>query len=184
MLADLHLRANRQASADTSIQAAFSNKENPPTTSAILRLINTASSGENWPLVKDLLAKAETEKPTRSLQISKARYLIASAENPSAGLNLLQKLTKEDPTDGEALLTLGKHLATTKQPDSAELLLERATADPKTAYEAHVELTRLHVSQARYTDALKSIDAALALNPTESLRIYRQALQNTLAATE
>lgn len=183
-LADLHLRADRLNSAQTAIQSAFSNKEAPPSTAAILRLIQTANSAENWPLVKDLLAKAETTQPDRSLQIAKARYLISSDENPASGLKLLQRLTQEDPTDGEALLTLGKHLAATNQPESAELLLERASADPKTAFESHVELTRLHVAQTRYKEALKSLDSALAIQSTESLRTYRIALQNTLSASE
>jgi tetratricopeptide (TPR) repeat protein len=184
ILADLHLRAHRQAAAETTIAAAFSNMETPPTPAAITRVIQTASSQEDWPLVKDLLAKAETDKPNRSLQIAKARYLIASNEDPAAGVALLQKLTKEDPTDGEALLNLAKHLAATNQPGSAELLFERATADSSTAYEAYLELTRLHVSQTRYADALTALDQALALNPTDSLRTYRQALQKTLAAAE
>lgn len=184
LLADLHLRANRNTSAQTAIDAAFSNKENPPSISAILRLIQTASSQENWKLVKSLFEQTKSEKPGRSLNIAKARYLIASNENVAAGVALLRKLTQEDPTDGQALLTLAKHLANTKQADSAELLFERASADSSTTYEAFVELARLHVSQSRYTEALAAIDKALALNPTESLRSYRQALQKTLAAAE
>lgn len=184
LLADLHLRANRKSSAQTAIDAAFANKENPPSTSAILRVIHNASSQEDWKLVKTLFEKTSSEKPDRALSIAKARYLIASNEDVAAGVALLRKLTEEDPTDGQALLTLAKHLAETKQPESAELLFERATADTTTAYEAFVELTRLHVSQSRYAEALTAIDNALALNPTESLRTYRQALQKTLAAAE
>lgn len=186
MLADLHLRASRKSSAQTAIDSAFSNKENPPSTSAILRVINTASYQEDWNLVKTLFekTKSESEKPDRALSIAKARYLIASNEDVAAGVTLLRKLTQEDPTDGQALLILAKHLAETKQPESAELMFERATADSTTAYEAFVELTRLHVSQSRYAEALAAIDKALALNPTESLRTYRQALQKTLAAAE
>lgn len=184
LLADLHLRANRKSSAQTVIDAAFSNKTSPPSTSAILRVINTASSQEDWKLVKTLFEQTQSEKSDRALNIAKARYLIASNEDVASGVAALRKLTQEDPTDGEALLTLAKHLAETKQPDSAELMFERASADPTTAYEAFVELARLHVSQARYADALAAIDKALALNPTESLRTYRQALQKTLAAAE
>lgn len=184
LLADLHLRANRKTSAQTTIEAAFSNKTSPPSTSAILRVINTASLQEDWKLVKTLFAQTQSEKPDRALNIAKAHYLIASNEDVAAGVALLRKLTQEDPTDGQALLTLAKHLAETKQPDSAELFLERATVDPTTAYEAFVELARLHVSQSRYAEALTAIDKALALNPTESLRTYRQALQKTLAAAE
>ena len=184
LLADLHLRANRKSSAQTAIDAAFSNKENQPSTSAVLRVIHTASSQEDWKLVKSLFEKTSSEKPDRALSIAKGRYLIASNEDVSAGVALLRKLTEEDPTDGQALLTLAKHLAETKQPESAELLFERASADTTTAYEAYVELTRLHVSQNRYAEALTTVDKALALNPTESLRTYRQALQKTLAAAE
>ncbi len=184
LLADLHLRANRKSSAQTAIDAAFSNKETQPSTSAILRVIHTASSQEDWNLVKTLFEKTSSDKPDRSLSIAKARYLIASNEDVAAGVALLRKLTEEDPTDGQALLTLAKHLAETKQPESAELMFERASADTTTAYEAFVELARLHVSQTRYAEALTAIDKALALNPTESLRTYRQALQKTLAAAE
>jgi tetratricopeptide (TPR) repeat protein len=183
-LADLHLRANRKTSAQTAIDAAFSNKEAPPSTSAVLRLIHTASSQEDWILVKSLFEKTPSEKPDRALRIAKARYLIASSEDVAAGIALLRKLTEEDPTDGQALLTLAKHLAETKQPESAELLFERATADSSTAYEAFVELTRLHVSLSRYAEALAAVDKALALNPTDNLRAYRQTLQKTLAAAE
>jgi len=184
LLADLHLRANRKTSAQTTIEAAFSNKTSPPSTSAILRVINTASSQEDWKLVKSLFEQTQSEKSDRALGIAKARYLIASNEDIAAGVAALRKLTQEDPTDGQALLALAKHLAETKQPESAELMFERATADPTTAYEAFVELARLHVSQSHYAEALAAIDKALALNPTESLRTYRQALQKTLAAAE
>lgn len=184
LLADLHLRANRKSSAQTAIDAAFSNKENPPSTSAVLRVIHTASLQEDWKLVKTLFERTSSEKPDRALSIAKARYLISSNEDVAAGVTLLRKLTEEDPTDGQALMILAKHLADTKQPESAELMFERASADTTTAYEAFVELARLHVSQSRYAEALTAIDKALALNPTESLRTYRQALQKTLAAAE
>jgi len=183
LLADLHLRANRKTPATNAIEAAFSGEIKPSTT-FILRLITTASFRSDWPLVKDLLAKTETEKPDRALRLAKARYLIESDEDPTAGAELLTTLTKEDPTDGRALLALAGHLIKTGQPASAELLFERATVDSTTAYQAQVELARLHVSQTRYADALKAVDAALALNPTESLRTYRQALQNTFSASE
>lgn len=184
LLADLHLRANRISSAQNAIDAAFSNKGAPPSTPAVLRLIHTASSQEDWKLVKSLFEKNQSEQPDRALSIAKARYLIASNEDVAAGVALLRKLTQEDPTDGQALLTLGKHLAETKQPESAELIFERASADTTTAYEAFVELARLHVSQSRYAEALNAIDKALALNPNESLRTYREALQKTLTAAE
>jgi len=183
LLADLHLRAKRQDTAKEAITTAFSG-ENKPGEAAILRLITTASSKSDWPLVKDLLEKSKQEKPTRPLRLASARYLIESGENPASGADELAKLVKEDPSDGQALLTLAKQQSTSGQPDSAELLFERATADDSTAYEAHVELARLHVSQSRYADALKSIDAAIALNPTEDLRSYRTALQQTLEASE
>ncbi|MEP2775606.1 MAG: tetratricopeptide repeat protein [Luteolibacter sp.] len=183
LLADLHLRATRHESANEAITTAFSG-EKQPSEAAVLRLITTASSQSEWPLVKDLLEKAKQETSTRALRLATARYLIESGENPSAAAEELAELIQEDPTDGPALLTLAKHQTTTGQNDSAELLFERATADDSTAYEAHIELIRLHVSQSRYADALKSTDAALALNPTEALRTYRAALQLTLAASE
>ena len=183
LLADLHLRAKRTETAKEIISTAFS-ADKKPTEPAILRLVTTASSQSEWPLVKELLEKAEQEKPTRALRMATARYLIESGENPADGAGELAKIVKEDPTDGQALLALAKHQASSGQTDSAELLFERATADSTTAYEAHIELARLHVSQSRYEDALKSVDAALALNPTESLRSYRSALRQTLAASE
>jgi tetratricopeptide (TPR) repeat protein len=184
LLADLHLRADRKPSATATIAAAFSSEENQPSTQSILRLITTASSRTDWPLVKGLLEKAATESPDRQIRIAKARYLIESGEDLDAGVEILKTLTTEDPAEGQALLALAKHLVQSAQPDTAELLFERATIDPDTAYEAQIELARLHVSQSRYTDAMKSIDAALALNPTESLRTYREALQQTLNAAE
>jgi len=183
LLAALHLRAKREDTAKEGITTAFSGG-NKPGEAAILRLITTASSKSDWPLVKDLLEKSKQEKPTRPLRLASARYLIESGENPASGADELAKLVKENPSDGQALLTLAKQQSTSGQPDSAELLFERATADDSTAYEAHVELARLHVSQSRYADALKSIDAAIALNPTEDLRSYRTALQQTLEASE
>lgn len=183
LLAELHLRADRPDSAKSTTDSAFS-KETKPGTNAILRLINTASSQGDWPFAKDLLSKAETPEPSRPMQLAKARYLIDSEEDPAAGSKLLEKLVSEDPTDGSTLLALAKHHATTGQPASAELLLERATADSASAYEAHLELVRLLVAQSRYAEALKSIDAALALNPTEQLRTYRKALASTASAAE
>ena len=118
------------------------------------------------------------------MSLAKARYLIDSEEDPAAGAKLLEKLVSEDPTDGTALLALAKHHTATGQPGSAELLLERATADSTSAYEAHIETARLLVPQARYADALKSIDAALALNPTDALQTYRKALAETASAAE
>jgi tetratricopeptide (TPR) repeat protein len=183
MLADLHLRADRPAPAKSATQSAFSS-ERKPGTDAILRLIATASTQGEWPFAKDLLAKAETPEPSRAMNLANASYLIDSGEDPAAGMKLLENLVSEDPTDGAALLTLAKHHAATGQPDSSELLLERATADTASAYEAHVELVRLLVAQSRYADALKSIDAALALNPTDALENYRKALAATAAAAE
>ncbi len=183
LLADLHLRAKREATAKGIITTAFS-AEKPPGEAAILRLVTTASSQSAWPMVKNLLEKAKSEQPTPALRLAMARYLIESGEDPTTGAESLAKLAQENPTDGQILLVLAKHHATSDQTGSAELLFERATADDSTAYEAHVELARLHVSQSRYADALKSIDTALAINPTDDLRNYRQALRQTLAASE
>lgn len=184
LLAELHLRADRKSAAEPILTAAFAAEENPPTEPAILRLITTATSLADWPLVQKLLEKATTEPPSRPLRLATASYLIASGENPTQGEALLTTLTQEDPTDGQALLTLAQHLTDTSRHPQASLLLERATADPSTAYQAHLALTRLHVSQSRLADALESIDSALALNPTESLQTYRKALQNTLEASQ
>ncbi len=183
LLADLHLRAKRNEIAKESIASAFSSEKKPSET-AVLRLITTASAQSEWPLVKDLLEKAKRERPSRQIRMATARYLIESEENPASGAEELAKLVQEDPTDGQALLTFAKYQSTSGQPESAELLFERATADDSTAYEAHIELARLHVSQSRYADALNSIDSALGINPTEQLRTYRQALQQTVAAAE
>ena len=183
LLADLHLRAERNETAQEAITTAFSG-EKEPSESAVLRLITTASSQSEWPLVKDLLEKAKQEKPTRPLRLASARYLIESEENPTSGAEELAKLIQEDPTDGQALLTLAKHQSDSGQPDSAELLFERATADDAIAFEANIELARLHVSQSRYGDALKATDAALALNETEQLRNYRRSLADLVSASE
>lgn len=183
MLADLHLRADRPDSAKSASENAFS-KATKPGTDAILRLVATASAQGDWSFAKDLIARAETPEPSRAMNLAKARHLIDSKEDPAAGAKLLEKLVSDDPTDGTALLALAKHHAETGQPGSAELLLERATADSISAYEAHVELVRLRVAQSRYADALKSTDAALALNPTEQLTNYRKALAETAAAAE
>lgn len=184
LLAELHLRADRKPAAEPVIASAFSSQQNPPTEAAILRLITTASSLSDWALVKDLLEKTTTENPSRPLQLATASYLIASEEDPAEGEKKLIALTQEDPTDGEPILTLAQYLTDTARPGEASLLLERATADPSTAYEAYIALARLQVSQSRYAAALKSIDAALTLNSTETLRTYRAALQNTLEATQ
>jgi tetratricopeptide (TPR) repeat protein len=183
LLADLHLRARRQDAARTAIESAFS-AETKPSTPAILRLVTTASGMSDWPLAKDLLEKGKTDEPTRPYRFASARYLIESEEDPTAGAELLRKLISEDPTDGQALVTLAKHLTATGETESAELLFERATAHSETAYEAHIELARLLVAQSRYADALKSIDSAVALNPSDSLSTYREALQQTLSASE
>jgi tetratricopeptide (TPR) repeat protein len=183
LLADLHARAKRMESTEDAIGKAFLN-ETKPGIPAVLRLIATASAQSEWEMVEKLIEKAEPENPDRAFQLATARYLIASGKDSAAGTKLLEKLVSEDPTDGNALVALAKQQVANGQPDSAELLFERATTDSSTAYEAHIELARLHVSQSRYADALKSTDAALALNPTEALRTYREALQQILAASE
>lgn len=183
LLADLHLRAQRHDASTEVITYAFS-KERKPSLGAVLRLVTTSSSQANWPLVKDLLEKAKEEKPSRPLQLATAKYLIASGENPPSGAEILERLVYEDPTDGVATIALAKHLVASGQPRSAQLLFERATVDSTTSYEAHVELARLHVSQSSYSKAIFSIDAALAINPTEALRTYREALLQTLLASE
>jgi tetratricopeptide (TPR) repeat protein len=183
LLADLHLRADRPDAAKSATESAFS-KELKPGTDAILRLITTASSESDWPFVKDLIAKAETAESSRAMYLAKASYLIESEEDPAAGAKLLERLISEDPTDGSVLIALAKHHSDTGQPGSAELLLERATADTLSAYQAHIELVRVFVAQSRYAEALESADAALALNPTESLIQYRKALADTASAAE
>lgn len=183
LLADLHLRSDRPDAAKAATDSAFS-KETKPSIDAILRLITTASAANDWPFAKELLAKAETPEPSPTMNLAKARYFIDSKEDVAAGAKLLEKLVSADPTDGTALLALAKHHSDTGQPGSAEILFERATADSNSAYEAHIELVRLRVAQARYTDALNSIDSALALNPTEALITYRKALVETASAAE
>jgi tetratricopeptide (TPR) repeat protein len=183
LLADLHLRAQRPDAAKAALDSAFSS-ETKPRTPAILRLVTTASSIGDWPLAKNLLAKGKTDQPSRAYQLANARYLIESEKDPSAGAELLRKLVSEDPTDGQSLLLLAKHLVVSGEADTAELLFERAAADMSTAYEAHIELARLQVAQSRYADALKSIDSAVSLNPSDSLTTYREALQQTLFASE
>lgn len=183
LLADLHLRADRSDAAKSASKSAFA-KELKPGTDAILRLITTASSESDWPFVKDLIAKAETAESSRAMSLAKASYLIESEEAPATGARLLEKLISEDPTDGSVLIALAKHHSDTGQPGSAELLLERATADTLSAYQAHIELVRVFVAQSRYAEALESADAALALNPTESLIQYRKALAETASAAE
>ena len=182
LLAEIHLRADRKPAAGSAIASAFSG-ERKPATQAVLRLIAAATDRSDWPLVKDLLERAGDDT-SRPLRLARAKYLIASAEDPTAGQTLLEALTTEDPTDGAALLALASHLAASAQPDASELLFERATSAPAHAYEAHIGLARLHVSQSRYADALKAIDTALTLQPTENLRTYREALQQTLSASE
>lgn len=182
LLAELHLRADRKPAAQSAIASAFSG-ERKPATPSLLRLIAAATDRSDWPLVKDLLERAGDDT-ARPLRLARAKYLIASAEDPTAGQTLLEKLTTEDPTDGAAILALANRLAASAQPDAAELLFERATADTASAYEAHIGLARIHVSQSRYADALKAIDTALTLQPTENLRTYREALQQTLSASE
>ncbi len=183
LLADLHLRAMRPAAARAALTSAFSGQKKPSTT-AVLRLISTASGQSDWPLVKDLLEKAREEKPSRPLQLATARFLIDSGENSASGAEMLETLIDQDPTDGQALLILARHHAAGGQKDSAELLLERAAADSASAYEARVELVRLHVSQGRYVEALESVDTALRLEPTDQLRRYRKALQQMVEASE
>ncbi|MFK7850539.1 MAG: tetratricopeptide repeat protein [Akkermansiaceae bacterium] len=184
LLADLHLRAQREAPAKSAIETAFSSEETAPSLAATLRLISTASAQQNWSIAKELLEHAKTENPPLPLRLAKARYLIESEEDSQTGQNELDTILKEDPTNGTALIILAKHLSSKDQLGAAELLFERATADSTTAYEAFVELARLHVSKSRYTEALKAVDSALALNPTEDLQTYRTALESTVAASQ
>ncbi|WP_411826903.1 tetratricopeptide repeat protein [Luteolibacter sp. AS25] len=182
-LAGLHLRAGLSEVAKDRIETAYSGEEKPGT-DAVLRLVETASADSDWPMVKDLLEKAETENPPRSLKLAKARYLIGSEESPADGEKILEALIDEDPTDGTTLLILAKYRMQVGQNGSAELLLERAVTDVSTAYEANVELARLMVAAQRYDSALEAVDAALELKKSEQLTRYREALANTLSASK
>lgn len=181
-LADLFLISNLKEDAISRIESAFSAKEKP-SLEAILSVIGTASENSEWDIVKDLLEKAVTEDPPRLLRLAKARYLIESEEDPAAGEAILESLLTEDPTDGRVLLALAAVRVDSNQLSSAELLLERATTDLANAYEAHVELARLRVSQQRYQSALESVDAAIEIRGSEQLSRYRAAISNTLSAS-
>lgn len=182
LLADLHLRASRRATAVSHIETAFELEEKPGK-DAVLELVRSASARVDWPLAKELLGRIDGDE-TAATRLARVRFLIESGEDAARGAEELGKLLEDDPVNGQALLSLAKYLVGVDQVGRAELLLERATAEATSAFDAFVELTRLHVSQGRYGDALEALDAAIALNGTPELVAYREALKQTLLASE
>lgn len=177
LLAELHLRAGRVESAVAVAAEAFSG-EAAPSTGRILALAALAMSRKEWPLAEDLIGRAtpeEGEAPPGLRRLS-ARFAIESGKAPEEGAAVLRELLESDPLDGGSLLALARYEVSRNRSDLAEVLFERATASEEVAVEAWIELARLHVDAARYARALEAIDEALARQPTDELRAYRESL--------
>ena len=84
LLADLQLRANLPDLAKTLTEDAFS-KEEKPSSDSLVRLISTASTPPDWPFVKELLGRTDSQDQNRDLRLATANYLIGSKEDPGAG---------------------------------------------------------------------------------------------------
>jgi len=185
LLADLHLREGRINTARERMQAAFADDESAkPDVSRVASLAASALQLGEWEIATEVLALAtpgEGEFPANVLRLLKARLLIESGEDADAGVVILRDLIAADPTDSRPLLALARYLtapshAAGEALGEAALLLERAATDPEAEVEARLELARLHIRENRYEAAVESVERALALDPREEIRQYRDSL--------
>jgi len=126
----------------------------------------------------------EDAKLTQKKQRLGALIDIDSGEAPERGAKVLESLVKEDPLDGTSLILLAKYRAGEKRNQEAEMLLQQAERIEASAYEAEVELAKLYVGMTRYRDAVKQLDKALKITPSESLKNYRAAVNHLAEAAE
>ncbi len=186
LVAELRLRQKQPKPSLAAIERAFANPAKLPTESAIVRVIQTSTSLNEWELSKNLLERIEQLEIEHSnpIILASANYLMKSGKDPDLGAAKLDKLLSKEPSFGPALISLAKYKIVRAQPDEAEILLERAAATFSSQYEAEVELAQLLASQARYTEALKRIQNALELESSADLVSYQAALQSLLKASQ
>ena len=190
LLATLHLRAGSSRLARPLILTALKMKEKPPV-SAALNALEFVTQVRDWKLAREVAdaigaayPKMEDAKLTQKKQRLGALIDIDSGEAPERGAKVLASLVKVDPLDGTSLILLAKYRAGEKRNQEAEMLLQQAERIEASAYEAEVELAKLYVGMTRYRDAVKQLDKALKITPSESLKSYRAAVNHLAEAAE
>jgi len=185
LLADLHLRDGRAAAARERMRAAFAHEESvKPDVSRVASLAATALHLGEWEIASEALALAarrDGEPNPNVLRLLEARLLIESGGDADAGVVILRELISSDPSDPRPLLALARHLAAPAHASmeafgEAELLLERAAAHVDAEAEARLELARLHLRAKRYDEAVEAVERALAVDPRDEIRQYRDSI--------
>ncbi len=185
LLADLHLRSGRRASAHARVDEALAQGGKAATTS-LVSLTYLALSLEEWKLAGKLVeAIKANEQEDKILQRRlEGHFLILSGEDRGQGVTILRNLLNDVPDDGKTLLILGRHLVAEKELEEAELLFERSTAVKSVAAEGWLELSSLRVEMQDYPGALRALDESLALQSSKSLLEYRTSLQSLVEAAQ
>ncbi|BDS08308.1 hypothetical protein NT6N_33480 [Oceaniferula spumae] len=190
LLANLHLRSGSSKLARPVMMAALEMEEKPPLTSA-LNVLEFTTQTQDWKLARefaDAMVKAWPEVKDVKLANKQKRLSalidIDSAENPERGAATLAELIKNDPLDAASLILLARYRVTEKRNQEAEMLLQQAARIEGSEYEARVELAKLHVSGNRYEEALKQLDLALKIRPSEAVTSYRNAIEKLAEAAQ
>ena len=188
LLANLHLRSGSSKLARPVMMAAIAKEEKPPHSSALNMLSFTAQL-QDWKLARefaDAIAKVWPESKDAKLVAQQKRLGalidIKSGENPKAGAEVLEGLIKSDPLDAPALILLAGYRATEKRFQEAVMLLQQAARVEGSEYDARLELAKIHVSSARYEDALEQLDLVLKISSTKEVQTYRDAIANLAEA--
>ncbi|MFK7911896.1 MAG: tetratricopeptide repeat protein, partial [Akkermansiaceae bacterium] len=189
LLANLHLRAGNANLAKPLLMAALAMEKKPPLTAALNALEFTTQT-RDWKLARDFAAatdkayedaKGKLEQKQRRLT---ALIQIESGDDPKAGSVTLEQLIQTDPLDADSLILLGRYRVTEKRHEEAEMLFQQAQRVEGNEYNASVELAKLHVATARYTDALKQLNTALNIRQTDGIQSYRDAVAKLAEAAQ
>ena len=101
--------------------------------------------------------------------------------------DVLQALHQGNQARVLVISSTGKHFSAGMALDTfagaIQMYEKMAEVDPTESL-SYFNMAVAYGRQNKINDAITAIDKALALNPTENLRTYRQALQKTLAAAE
>lgn len=122
------------------------------------------------------LAVKENRKLRSAFQRTMAMAELETGES-EAGAKRVEKLLTTNPLDGDALLLLAKFREEKDQTEEAIILLEQAAVIPEKKAMALLSHGRILVNQFRYEEALKLLDESFAIAPTDSLKIYIEAIR-------
>jgi tetratricopeptide (TPR) repeat protein len=179
LLASLYLRDEDLRMAKPVI-AEMQESLTSETVPSFLSAISAVVSLTEWDYANALLAVVEpVDKTSKELNLeSRLKAFVLIQQGELGAVELLEAMLERDPLDGEALLMLAGVKVNEKDYEHAVMLFERAEKIPSTQYRALIEHGKMLVAQKRYKTALKQLEAALELQPSESLEKYVSAVQS------